>query len=422
MRNKLAKLSGLVASLAAVLLVGLLLSGCKKEEESVTRIFPPKLDERVEFHQSKNPEREEKFRIVQYAPDKVTRTGLHIEYKNRNSADIVFRTTGPAKGTIESVTVKYPAKEGSTNRALARQLLLDVDGKTYLNDKVWREDGVMQYAAERVSEVKFVASEFRADGVTVQRKQEFLRVYGTWKLDLEERYRPDMSVETSVRRLDDGSVVTKKFTDDNKIASRAVLDRYESELNTEFYAEGQVVKRVNQTSYDVTVTLYKNGKTTEERRFYGSYNYMVVSLYDDNGKLRYKQNWSPKNYGDIRTNGVVDPTKFKLSNLDYFEDASFPVKSITFYGDGATPEVIRTHDPKTGSWYYPSVVKRFRTDGTLSEVSETDGGGRTIKKETHTADENIRETIDPADVQMRPFDNPPEMQKRSNPYSWGRGW
>ena len=419
MKNRSKFVMGVLGALVVAL--GLTLSGCKKEDGDANRVFPPKLDERIEFHQAKDPAREEKIRVVQYAPDHVTKTGLRIEYKNNNTGEIVFRTTGPAAGKIESVTIRYPAKDGQTVGTVARQLRLDLDGRTYLDDKVWRQDGLLQYSAARVSDTKYVASDFREDGTTLQRKQEFVRIYSAWKLDLEERYRPDMTVESSVKRLDDGTVVTKKFADDNKIAVRSVLNRYESELLTEFYAADgtTLTKKTSQTSYDVTVTLYKDGKTTAETRFYNGFSNIAATFYDETGKRLYTQKWEAKLTGDVRMDGKIDPAKYKLTAIEYFDDWK-TIKYVSFYADGKTPDSIRTHDAKASTWYYPVTVKKFRTDGTLSEVTESDGGGRVVKRETHTADENIREPIAPGETAMRPFENPPEMQKRSTPsYYWG---
>ena len=411
-----------MAALAVLLLAaGLLLTvgGRKEEDITITRVFPPQLDNRLEFHQSKN--NKEKVREVKYLPDGITKESAKVTYETGNTGFITYRTAGDGKGTIEKVKVTYPTVAGKPER-VARELELDVDGKTYLSDRVLREDGVLQYTGNRTANDKYETFDYRDDGKSIQRHQVFLRLFSTWRLDVEEAYRLDNTVERSVSRRDDGTVITKQFSDKSKLEYRSVANAWGTSTETEYYdADGQTVnKKIELSTYDVTVTTYSNGNMAEARRFYSNYDYMTLTVYDAAGNKQRRQSYRAKRWGDIRTNGKIDGSKYSLSEVEYWDGNGFELRDIDFRSDGITPVDIVLRDPKdatNGSWYYPRTVKQFRQDGTLESVTVYDGRANVTKTETHTAAENIREQLDPADLAQRPIEEPPELM-RSPPSSW----
>jgi len=364
----------------------------------------------VQFHLVKDKQKQEKVRYVQYAPDGKTKLGLQIEYQNGNSAWVKFRTSGSAAGTIESVQFKYPLQDGQKSRQVARELGLDTDGRTYLFDRAYRQNGVLSYSAERKAD-KYEAFEYFDNGSSKQRHQVFIKLYGQWKLDSDEIFRVNGDLDQSVARRDDGSVITKKFSDDNKVVWRSVENSWGSGRLTDYYeSDGfTTAKRVEQTGYDVTISQFKSGQIAQVIRFASGFNYLYVSVYDSAGRLRLRQFFVARTYGDVRTNGQIDLLKYRLDSIEYYNDTGSQTEEVSFFRNTNVPAAIRLPDTayKGTSWYKPYALKTFRPDGTLSEVTTYDDANKVLTKEEHTAAENIHETIDANDLTILQFEQPP---------------
>jgi hypothetical protein len=410
------------AALTALLFAtGLLLSGCgQKKEENITQMFPPQLDNRIEFHQG-NKDLKELVRMVQYAPDGKTPISAQIEYEAGKTGFVTYRTTGDAAGTISQVKIVYPPVAGKKDRQTARELALDLDGKTYLNDRVFRADGLLQYRGDRLANDRYETFDYQDDGVAIHRHQIFVRLYARWKVNLEELFRSDNTVDKSIVRMDDGSLVTTKFAEGSKPEWRSIRYSWSSSVETQYFeADGQTVnKKIAISNYDVVITNFVAGVKSEARRFYGNYNYMSYSVYDAAGQISRRQSWIAKTDNDTRTAGKIDPDKYRLTEVETYDAKGVNLRDVEFYPDGKTPKLITEHDPtqpKIG-WFTPATIKTFRPDGTLSNLTVYDGQDHTTKKEDHTADENIRETVDPSDMAQHPFEEPPDIMTNML-----RGW
>lgn len=154
----------LSAAAAVALLCTLALGGCGKRDDTIAEFPTPALDHRVEFHQPADKDAAESDRIVHYASDHKTKIGADIFYKNGNTGSIVYRTYGDAAGTIETAVVKYPLQEGQKTPQVARELHLDLDGRTLLKDRVYTDTGVLKYSGDRVGADAYETSEYRTEG------------------------------------------------------------------------------------------------------------------------------------------------------------------------------------------------------------------------------------------------------------------
>jgi hypothetical protein len=230
----------------------------------------------------------------------------------------------------------------------------------------------------------------------------------TWKKEFEETYRPDSTLETRLTSLSGGGVETLRFSTSGVKVSKAVQTTWE--LTTEYYEDDgrTVAKATEQTSYKVDVFTYKQGVMRERLEFWSQFQMFDDTTYDDQGHQQMMWSWRAISVDDLRTDGKIDPNKYKLISLEYAGKNGMDVKTIQFQDDGVNPKVVRVRPSPFQTTQYPLTVREFDATGALTTETVIDGDGKSTVTQ-HTAAENIRETIDPADVAKRQFDSPPQM-------------
>jgi hypothetical protein len=403
---------------AVVALTVWLVAGPVGKNQNDQNFFPQQMDDRIAWptHPPKSDEYKEKCcRHYIMAADGISHIGATVDYENGNTGYEKFRWSRNGVDNIESVTIKYPLKEGDREAQVARELQLDLDGHTFLKDRRYSPTGVVTTVGDRKGENKYTQVDYTDDGMNVKRHQDFLLVTtddfsgkkAKWVTDLDEQYDVNHNLDSWTQRRDDGAMVIKKFAS-GKLVTRSMESKDHDQKVTEYYdVDGTtVVKKVEQRYYYVTITTLKNGVPVVDWKF-SDYN-LVVNIYDEQGHPHLRQTWEPRSWGDAKTDGKYDQSKLKLEKLDYLDATGEELKTITFQEDGVNPDEIRIRDPQFAGKYNPSTVKKFRADGTLSDITEYNDSGDKVKTESHTVDEKIHETIDPSDVAPRPFDQPPE--------------
>jgi hypothetical protein len=444
------------AKAVAVLLlatVALVLSGCGKSARSDAEDSVFKLNDRAHLRQVKKGETpSEKLRIVQLAPDGITKTGAIIQYVDGRTALVHYRTEGAHKGTMsdaqEFFAVPEPKVEGNdaekkpvelkplestlAGRKLRRDMQFDVDGHTFLKDTVYDENGTLVHAGKLTAPTIYDAFDFvdvqspaalkvdignNSASRAVLRHVEYTLTKDKkpkWVLAVDETYFPD-GVHQTVGTLDDGdgSFVTLTYTHESVLVSKATKNQWGSELATEFYeTDGKTLKqKVTQTVYSVILEHYASGVITDRRMFSSNNRAMEITFFVA-GKERIKQTWSLPSDAKVNDDGTVDGSKYVLDRLQ-LTNPDGSVKVIELADDHKTPKTI-TILPKESagssvfSFWVAHTTKTFRADGTLEKVEVYKAGGKIVSTKTYTAAQNVREPIPQKYLQAPPFEQPPK--------------
>lgn len=130
--------------------------------------FPEKFPNRISVPaQGSNEER----RIEYYDTDKTTLRLREIVYKNGVSSFIYFRSNKRADRMEEF----YPSQDGSSTRALKSKVIYEDDGILFASHQSWRPDGTLVKDGFRLQDGTYRTKTYFADGVTVERVQNFTR-------------------------------------------------------------------------------------------------------------------------------------------------------------------------------------------------------------------------------------------------------
>jgi len=419
--------NGLFLALLAVLALALVLSlgscqqGKPTTEQISDLIFPQALSSRLELHAG------ELSRQVYYASDGTTKVSATIHYKGEDgkspgkTAYVSYRTKGAGFGTISHVKIFYPQID-SGPAPIAREIELDVDGKTFLTDNQYRTDGSLSHTG-RMSGGRYSSSDFQADGRSLVRYREFARDAGAWIVAEERIYFPDGRVSESTQTTPDNGLELNAYSDtpEHQLVWHAAVNQYRTNAVTDYYAaDGKTVfERVTEEYSSYTVEAFQDGKLVESRllvRGFGSrqVDSMDVSIYGADGKLKFVQSWNRKTpesdvSDDDQKVEPLDLFAFKLDMVRISNSAGETVSEISIADDGNVETISVLEVP---DMHYPRVDTTFRADGTVEEVIAYNGVGNKIKDEKHDASENLRQAVDPELLKPRPFHEPTQILPR----------
>lgn len=113
----------------------------------------------------------EETRTEFYDSDKITLRLREIVYKNGVTSYIHFRQNKKA----ERMEEYYPAENGSQTRVLKTRVVYEDDGVLFASHQSWRPDQTLIKDGARQSDGTYRTITFFADGVTIERVQNFTR-------------------------------------------------------------------------------------------------------------------------------------------------------------------------------------------------------------------------------------------------------
>ncbi|HEY9775739.1 MAG TPA: hypothetical protein V6C81_18385 [Planktothrix sp.] len=439
------------------------ISGCGKAHEDRSQaVFPQKLNSVAQLRRAKGENQKEKLRILQLAPDGITKSAAIIQYIDGTTALVHYRTQGPNTGTMSDAKLYFalpqetdqnPADKQDkplvsldttiAGRKLARDMEFDVDGHTFTKDVQYDDQGNVTHVGRMTSPVLYDAFDFVAvesptalklDIVpgtlnrAVSKHQEYtLAIAGkrkTWSLGVEETFFPD-GVHKSQGAIDDtdGSFTTTNFTHDRAVESKTIRNRYNTSFETDlFQADGKTLKqKLLQTTYAVTVENYDSKGVILERNAWAYNNRLMTLTYFQKGQEAFTQFWQRPVDSLTKPDDPIDRSKYALQKIQIKEAKT--VREIDLADDQKTikNEMIMAADANQGFWA-AHTSKSFRDNGTLEQVQVYQAGGKLVSTKKYTAEQNVREPLNAKYVQMRQFEQPPKAlpQQARQPFGFGR--
>ncbi len=155
------------------------------DRSSVQPWLSPGLNDRVEFRPGRN--HAEKPRSVHYEYGALK--SAEVPYEDGGKAFIEYFTAGQAKGKISWARLLYPLAQGKKEAQVERELFYDADGQNIRTDRMFREDGSLLHAGDKSGDM-FIAYDYRLDGHTVAKPQEFSWIDSARTEILEEHFYP----------------------------------------------------------------------------------------------------------------------------------------------------------------------------------------------------------------------------------------
>lgn len=268
-----------------------------------------------------------------------------------------------ADGTLERREIFYPADEAGF-RQLKLEASIATDGKTYVKDAGYHEDGSEARLGIRGPDGSYAVTLFFAGpGKRVER--EWLED-GKGKLVMQRVYFADGLLAEEARWNNSAFEVTGYSPEGKRILTRVMLS-YSDRL-IEYYPDGETVKHdFHMESYRTTAVYHDEDGVITQKRTFVSYQ-MTAIIYKD-GVPAYKQVWSLRTGKDAKP-GV---NEYDLSGLALLDaegketwTAHITLKTgkpwfINYGFDRSDPEALET-------------IRVFYDDGCLKRIRTRKGG------------------------------------------------
>lgn len=352
-----------------------------KPVKAQTPVFPDRISNRISVPvQGSNEERRTEY----YDSDKVTLRLREILYKNGVTSYFHFRQNKKA----ERMEEYYPAENGSKTGVLKTKVVYEDDGVLFVSHQSWRPDQTLIKDGARQSDGTYRTTTFFADGVTIERVQNFTR-----KRDMTDEtvYRPD-GVKARV------TVVTQN--------GERQVTVYRTDTAAEVTYMTMVISRYNRSSSGITGDVYSDdGKKVIAKFESGSFQTEFTFLNPDE-KPRLTVRFERTVAGHLTVDTYVQDAQVKLrqvylrrtdsvhgcsgsyalNSVDQFaadnsEMGKRPYRRIYLDEDGVTVKSVAVPDPTyyfmgKGILYelYPSGFvaqkKVFYNHNTVSSVTD----------------------------------------------------
>lgn len=378
----------------------------------------------------------EKLRLVQYAPDKKTRVSMRIERNDGGAARVEFGANGKAKRMTEFYPAPQPDTAAGTaakpdqpgkpleivdpltdtlvDRSVLRVTEFGKDGESISLQNTYLPNGTLKEVAVRTGEGNLLVTVYRDDQSSVERIQTFDKSTGVIKNE---------------RVFNEDGTIASSLSDQNN-------NYYTNATQKVFNADGKVIRKVEFTSYDVTISDYSADGSLTQKTVY-SYGDIIVTSYDTAGKRTLERKYSTTN-GSVQVGyfvnekqvfaqrwvkldtAAVTPDRigvvnqgYVLSELaEYHNDGYTPKRQMVFYPGG---KLVKASELRPTQAWSPRFVKYYREDGSLDKTDEMEWSF--VKKSTPTppGPNDLRENI-PADyLRVTPLFPGPAMDKSDMP-------
>lgn len=378
----------------------------------------------------KAPNSQENLRLVTYADDKTTRTGMRIEYADGRTGIVEFDGNGKASRLTEYFPLpeNMPWDTDLKQRKVLRVTDFLPDGKTVKNQSTLRANGNMQEYAVRNSDGNLIVTVYDLDVRSVLSIQTYS---DKGSLMSERAFYQDgtlKSVFTASGFSPFGGYFTRskqEFFGIDGTRQRAVYyDSYTTSV-VDYAPDGKTV--VLQTDYNgtrsITVTSFNllANKTSEavqkEYQFdtaanggSGQVTQVEVTVVR-NGSRVLEQTWLPvpADLNQAQLGSLNDG--FYLSVLvDFWPDGYTHKRTINFYPGGKF--VKSAEEQLTQSWEKRE-VRNYREDGSLDNVQTYRWSQKTAETAVPSPN-NKRETIAPELLRTEKLLPAPDLKSRDN--------
>ena len=360
-----------VLAIAAVFLI-------PGNETSPPNLFEQKLDVRLELRDG------ESGRVVSYFPDGITRKHGIADHTDGRQSQYWYREDGTLR---EAITF---SPESDSGRSILRRATIDTDGKTFLTDEEFYDNGFplrsLKLTDSQTSEEKlfFEAESGKLQTVTtITRDNE----ENTWQLLHRLVYRIDGTRQEETYVQDKVST-TSHFNEEEVLAQVQVQERWNYKETDYRIEDGSVAREVVQDSSSTEVFFRRNDGSLEEMwGFYGPVTStgMHVYHYDTAGKQLFHQWWSYlQGEHVLQSISVYDEETGKSARRSiYLEVFDGEDKNI---GDITGEIIYHSENGKKG----PHTVRVYYPGGNLRTETLYSGGSDIVSKAEFSVEENKR--------------------------------
>ncbi len=320
----------------------------------------------------------------------------------------------------EAAAPTPPSSQGPTQPAPAPALIRTVKlmpPESGENQRIFKKtpDGTLVEMTIDYRDGRLETYRFQPDGQTVSRKQEYYPYTGVLKSTIE--YASDGttvtsetlnrgtgSLELTRKRLADGTLETTRYRLDGKRLHSVTHELNGKLVDATFYRQDgktlwATAKALNANESEVkfynaagAVDKIRVSKTSS-----GGYNSNVeytVSVLRADSTIAYKQSWSGYQSSYYRS--------ISLKTVEEFDaDGKTLKRKLTLNYNGTT--VSEAIDYEAG---LKKTVRTYRWDGTLETEKTYDATGTLTGTQTHTSQENLKETVAPELIADQAGDDP----------------
>lgn len=312
-------------------------SGGVTSPSDPTAVFPDRTSRRVVVsHQSTG----EELRVIDLKADGLTPEKAEVWFKDGATGHINYRDDG----TISTFGAFYPEKEKDSEEGRRRQLKLDaefdLDGRTYLREAHYREDGTPSRIGVRLASGDYEIRDFYADGLKLAALDLYDRSGKRASLT---RWYESGVVQQTVLRDQEGAVATTDF--DAAGLKTAYHWVFYSKETWETYRPGEATllnkfemkaeSAAESVSYYVHAHYYKPDGSLDHERKFGP-GHMEVIFRDAAGGIAYAQRWMHS--GQATSPELMTQENYRLALVVLGGDNLLDNDTVWFYDDGKTVE------------------------------------------------------------------------------------
>ena len=353
MPNQTKKISTLV--LLAVPLLALTFVGCgKKHNDNIQDHSPDNLPLRLQLPKDGSTE---SFRILQYAPDDLTKQmQMSVLTKGRYEGGRQIKLFRDDNSLREIRT--YWEASGDAPAQLGYDATFDSQGH-YLRELTLSDGGVRQTEGSRLPDGTFEQNLFYSDGKSVYKHGIFGQVMIKdpqleWKPFSAEVYRDDKTLAAAVQRMDDGGTLTQFYDAQHCLVETLHVDKDDKNpIQTDYQKDCKTPKVTYDISNKIAWTFDEKGLLATRRKWYSDYSqqYTVYKA----GVPLYMQDWEV-DAGKSDKNAAPPRTVLYLFYIrEFFPDESVS-REIHFYTGTTTVEKIEIAEapPKGAKFKKPN--------------------------------------------------------------------
>ncbi|MBU6453062.1 MAG: hypothetical protein KGS72_14855 [Cyanobacteria bacterium REEB67] len=327
----------------------------------------------------------ESIRLVDYAADQLTITGMRIEYRDGSTALVTYDRGRPVAvrsffaepatagaGAVATVSTLRKLSDGLAARKLKSVIEFKRDGLTIKSMVSYHNDGSIESVGVRDGADDYSVTVYGDSGVSGIAR---IAVYdGTsGALKSEQVFRADGTVASSFVSTSSGYSTEAKqtfFDASGTRTSEIVFDgTYDISIN-EYAADGKTLKQKTAFGYSSTVvTSYDAAGTNPviERTFIDD-THISVRYFGADGKATLQQRWvkvdSNLTPGQI---GVTSDGFYLTEAYEFHADGVSVKNDVSFYPGG---KVVSTFENRPTIDWRPRTIKHYREDGTLDSTDE----------------------------------------------------
>lgn len=339
---------------------------------------------------------------------------LQSELLNGNTDFVKFS----ADGTPLSNEEYYPAGSAGASRQLRFSTLRAPDG-SFISDRSFRPDGTKIRTGQLRTDGLYEIHQFYADGSNVWKHQ---LVKGQKTPVLEEVFYPSGKLQSLTEINENSSGQVKRYYESGAMESVTTLpkDAWDAITSVYFYPNGQTVRlEVLYQSLGTSAKYYRDNGTlrmTFDEMFSSTGGKITWTFFDSEGNPSYQQMY----FIEKATVSGKETRVYRLKEVTELNAKGEATRTITFRGDGQTPEKVVVSTPAGHQW--GGIFRTFREDGTLEKEEIRNLEGKVTKEAAFTSAQGVKEVF-PAEYLTMPNDElpPPPLRSPAVRKSYTRG-